>query len=352
MGMKTFFPFLCSVLLVCSCTIRNKPADIPETPESSSSGWYYFSDQGIHAAESPAEIPQREFKPWTEAVRVSDAAVLPEGPVFLINKLGVMTPGKRTVPAKLAEAPDYFPELTAAGFVQSANTTAVRLFRSTIFNSGDYASTDVFLLGYSPLTGCFSPISLISDLDLPGGTQCAGFSAADTRWYASFKTEKDNRIEFSYFAFDSLPVPGNPNGASAIDVSAYQQAVMPEPLNAAPDRLQGIISRIPDDTPVSIKLYPSGEGTTKTFVRNSGENIREGYALLYGRFAGLLFSDGTLYLDHDSVEIYRLPALSDGYRYTSFIFSGDRVLAAWEEQRFYKTGRAGILEISLDNGVY
>lgn len=52
------------------------------------------------------------------------------------------------------------------------------------------------------------------------------------------------------------------------------------------------------------------------------------------------------------MKAYKLPPLSGGYRYTGFLVSGTVLLAAWEEQRFYETGRAGILEIPLPNEVY
>ena len=137
-----------------------------------------------------------------------------------------------------------------------------------------------------------------------------------------------------------------------MEAGAYQQAVSPLPLEALPDRFSAIIERIPPDVPLSVRLYPNGRGTTRTYVRTDTKPVRQGYALEHDSLAAILFADGTLYVHQEKVNIFKLPELTNGYRYTGFILSDRLLLAAWEEQRFYETGRAGILEILLPDGGY
>ena len=92
-------------------------------------------------------------------------------------------------------------------------------------------------------------------------------------------------------------------------------------------------------------------------ARFSGENspVLNGCGFLTDKTAAALFSDGTLYIapadnadNASGIKCIRLPSLNGGYIYTSFIISGEKILAGWEERRFYETGRSGILEVTLN----
>lgn len=355
--MNTAIAVISSVMLfLCACTSRTTDND-PVTENAvpgTARPWYYLSEQGIHAVASPDEIPPRPFVPWTEAVRVTDTAVLRDGPAFLINRLGIMTPGSEHLIPVLATDPSYFNGQTAAGFVLTGTHTAVHTYRNTFFAHMTTKAPDTYLVRYEPLTTAYSQLSRISNLALPAGTQCSALDLVEERWYGAFKTEKDSRVEFQYRSFSVMPPEHDSDPAGMIPISAaeYRQAVTPRPLSELPEEILALLSRIPEDISLSIKLYPSKKGTTTTYVRGNGDQYRNGYALNNGSSAAVLFSDGTFYIRQTTTRIFKLPALATGYRYTGFLISGNILLAAWEEQRFFETGRAGILEIMLPDGVY
>lgn len=355
--MNNAFAAICSAMLfLCACTSRT--ADNDPAPENAVPGtgrpWYYLTEQGIHAAVSPSAIPPRPFVAWTEAVRIADTAVLPDGPVFLINRLGIMTPGSENLSPVLATDTAIFSGQTAAGFVLTGTHTAVHTYRNSFFADKEARAPDTYLVRYEPLTTAFSPLSRISNLALPEGTQCSGLDLVGDRWYGAFKIEQDNRVEFQYRTFSVMPPEHDPDpaGTASITAAEYQLAAAPRPLSDLPEQILSLLSRIPDDISLSIKLYPSHKGTTATYARGTSEHSRNGYAIDTGSSQAVLFSDGTLYIRQETMRIFKLPALAAGYRYTGFLISGTVLLAAWEEQRFFETGRAGILEIMLPDGVY
>lgn len=355
--MKTAHPLLyTAIFLLCACTARTSGRDIvpEEAVPVASKPWYYFSDQGIHAVASPSDIPSRPFVPWTEAVRVADTAILPETPAFLINRLGIMTPGTDYIAPVLATDPVYFTGQTAAGFVLTGTRSAVQVYRNSFFSTAAPKAHDTYLLDYSPLTTGFSPLSRISNLSLPVGTQCSALDYEQGIWYGAFKIERENHVEFLYRTFSAMPPEHDTDPASgrSIDAAEYQQAVAPGPYTALPEKVLALLSGIPGDIPLSIKVYPAQKGTTRTHARGKVDERRNGYAFISGPVTAVLFSDGTLYIQKDSMHVFKLPGLSAGYQYTGFLLSGRVLLAAWEEQRFYQTGRAGILEIMLPDGVY
>jgi len=271
-------------MLLVSCKARSPLPEPIEPDTATGKPWYYLSSRGIHAAPSPRSIPAKPFVPWTEAVRVSDVAILPDGPVFLINRLGVMAPGSEDIPPVLAEDPDFFAGQTAAGFVLTGEFTAIHRYRNSFFSETAGKISDDYLIRYSPITSTFSPLSRISNLGLPPDSQCAGLEHAGNRWYAAFKVQRENRVEFVYRTFTTLPPEQDtdPDGSRTLEATEYQQAVMPEPYGTLPENVRSLLFGIPDETPLSIRLYPSGTGTTRTYVRNGDGNYREGYAFVNG----------------------------------------------------------------------
>lgn len=360
--MNTALAVICSAMLfLCACTSRSTDGDSATetiTPETAvpvtARPWYYLSEQGIHAVATPSEIPPRPFVPWTEAVRVTDTAVLRDGPAFLINRLGIMTPGSEYLSPVLATDPSHFSGQTAAGFVLTGTHTAVHSYRNSFFSDTATKAPDTYLVRYEPLTTAFSPLSRISNLGLPPGAQCSALDFTEDRWYGAFKIAKDNGVEFQYRTFSGMPPEqdSDPAGITSITAAEYRNAAAPRPFSSLPEQILTLLSRIPEDIALSIKLYPSQKGTTATYVRGSSDQYRSGYALCTGSSAAVLFSDGTLYIQQETIRIFKLPVLTPGYRYTGFLLSGRVLLAAWEEQRFFETGRAGILEIMLPDGVY
>jgi len=333
---------------------------LPKTDGLHRSGWYYFSDRGIHAAQSPSAIPPRPFVPWTEAVRVADMANVEGKPSFLINRLGVMSGPSETEAATLNSDSPILQSVTLGGFTQFDGKTGIRVYRNSFFSEGSKAGDSPFLLHFAGGSERFSPWLKPADMGISAGAQCVSLDRIGSMWYAAFKTEIKGRVDFAYLEFEGFPSPG-PDGADLsgirkIDADSYRTAVTPFPYSGIPERIAGLLSGIAPDIPVQLHVYSVVRQTVQVWIREGTGPALEGKAITSGEKTAILFPDGTFYLDmgngSDKPLVLRLPALSPGYVYTWFILSGNTLISAWEEQRFFETGRAGLLEIPLPVGIY
>jgi hypothetical protein len=351
--------------LVFSAIAGKKAADPNSGTQAAAapktSGWYYFSDTGIHPADNPGSIPARNFVPWTEAVRVSDAAIVDGTPSFLINRLGLMTSGTAGgSPAMHTDS--LFSSATAAGILKTQGTTAVRLYRNSFFAEKSAASPgeSICLARYEPASGGFTALLSAADLGLPKDAQCVSLDRTGTAWYASFKSEAGGKVDFIYLTFETLPARDSAgkvdaSGVRKISMDAFQKAVSPASVTDAPDGVRNILAKLPDTLVYTVKLYSDATQSTQTYARRGEGTALDGTAFVSPSSSAILFSDGTFYYgpngDSGDIRTIQLPALSRGYVYTSFLISGTSLIAAWEEQRFFETGRAGILVTTIPNGV-
>jgi hypothetical protein len=369
--MKHTLPVIAAAALLFStaCAPRNVQTSAgtaaPESSVKSSSGWYYFSDTGIHPVANPSEIPARTFRPWTEAVRVSDAAVINAAPSLLINRLGVMTSGSGSgTPALHTDS--LFSGTTAAGLVRTDDGIAIRVYRNSFFADDSAgagsAGNGACLAGYDPSTGRFSVILNASDLGLPADAQCVALDRIGSMWYASFKFDNQGKVDFTYLEFEAFPKRDAASGAfdlsgiRHIGKDVYQRSVTPQSISDAPDQLKSILEGLPAGTACNLRVYSRSVKAAQTFIRSGEGTPVDGTAFVSDDRTAVLFADGTFYYRADNssgkINILKLPALSSGYVYTNFVLAGKTLIAAWEEQRFFETGRAGLLETALPDAVY
>ncbi len=365
------------LLFSTSCMNKNSPATAKTADEpvaslkNNGTLWYYFSDSGIHPAQNPSDIPARTFVPWTEAVRVSDAAIVNKIPSLLINRLGLMTSGTGNGASAL-HTDSLFSSNTAAAIYNTGTETGIRLYRNSFFSgSGNSAAggaqeTSVCIARYNPETGTFSVALKASDLELPENAQCVALDRIGSMWYAAFKYEKDSKVQFSYLEFESFPErkegsgPLELSGIRKISSETYQKSVAPFSFPDAPDSLKSVLSGLPQTTAFNLRVYTPVSKSAQTYARgndHAGETkVVDGTAFVSDEKTAVLFADGTFYYRRDNTaektQILQLPVLSNGYVYTNFILTGKSLLVAWEEQRFFETGRAGLLEISIPDAVY
>ncbi len=362
--MSRILPLLLTLVMVFSGCAKNgsAPSESAKTasPEAESRGsaWYWFSDSGIHMAPSPADIPGRAFVPWTEAVRVADVAVIDGVPSFLINRIGVLAisdskGGVRT-------DPDRFAKLTAGGFYRTENGTAVRLYRNSFF--AEDTKSGLFMALYEGSSGAFSDLLYAADFGLPPQAQCVALDRVGTMWYAAFKSEKAGKVDFAYLEFPAFPGRNPETGAydlskfRKLETAAYQDSVAPFGWSQAPDQLRSLLSALPQETSISVRARSRADRSPQSYVREGTGDPLLAKAWLSDDATSVLFADGTFYFrpdnSMDTVKTLRLPALSAGYVYGDFVLVGRRLIVAWEEQRFFETGRAGLYEISLPEGLF
>lgn len=323
--------------------------------------WYWFSAQGIHSTRTPSDIPFSPFQPWTEAIRVSDTAQVNGKPILLINRLGILS-GNPQSPALHRES-ELFARGTAAALYRQDSVTAIRLYSQSIFSRSPQSS--VVLARYAPDTGGITEWITAADFGLSDQAQCVALDRIGSMWYAAFKEDIGGRVEFTYLEFDGFPTtdPGDERKSPLsspsyrrIEAQVYQQAVSPFSWSQTPSVLRDLLSEIPDTLPLSVRVRSEDRGSAQTYVRDGEGTPLEASAWITDNRISALFADGTFMTREDSTGArtarVRLPPLSDGYVYTNFVLSGKTLLAAWEEQRFFETGRAGLLEIHLPDTVY
>lgn len=319
--------------------------------------WFYLSENGIHQADNPASIPARTFRPWTEAVRVTDAAIIQGAPVFLINKLGIMAGGAAgSAPALHRDS--LLAAATSGGIYRTDTGAGIRLFRNSIFAEGEGPGGEQpCMIEWNPSTGSVSPWLSSLDFGLSKEAQMVALDRIGTRWYASFKTVTSSKVDFDYIEFQQFPQKGAPASAGMrkINQDQYISAITPFSFADAPEQLVSLLEVIPESTGLTVRTYSRSAKAGQTYQRSGEGGSVDASAYVSDDRTAVLFSDGTFYYRPDNTSrkrvILRLPALSSGYVYTSFIITGKSLLASWEEQRFYETGRAGLLETSLPDGV-
>ena len=376
--MKQILPLIVAVTLVLAGCVNKQNTDVQETTETrenetpgNGSHWYYFSDTGIHPIQKPSEIPARAFVPWTEAVRVSDAAIVNKVPSLLINKLGLMTSSTDDAQSAL-HTDSLFAKTTAGAIYNTGKANVIRLYSNSFFSGSvipDVSGSpdgNAWLARYSSDNGTFSVALTPSDVDLPANAQCVALDRIGSMWYAAFKYEKDSKVQFSYLEFETFPErkPDSPlidlSGIKKISSDAYRKSIAPFPFSEAPDTLKSILSGLPPSTGFNLSVYAPLSRSTQTYVRPGDGSTEtkdvDGTAFVSEEKTAVLFADGTFFYKPDNTSekthILQLPALANGYVYTYFILTGKSLLVAWEEQRFYETGRAGLLEIPLTDEVY
>ena len=204
------------VLMTFSCRGRSSShsqqepsfnkSEISEATKETGSHWFYFSENGIHSVSSPSAIPATPFKPWTEAIRVSDVAMINSSPVLLINHLGIMTSGTPGSPPALHKD-SLFTGNTAAGIYKTDTGAAIRLYRNSFFSESKNNNANLTCLAlYDALAGTFTPLLRANDFGLNETNQCVALDRIGSRWYASFKDESSNKVDFTYLEFENFPL--------------------------------------------------------------------------------------------------------------------------------------------------
>ncbi len=363
MTRRSLLPLFALTLVLLSCA--RKPGDT--SPKSgltdadasvssgsdAPSGWYYFSKGGIHQAASSAAIPPAGFVPWTEATRVVDMTEIQGKPAFLINKLGIMVGGAG---ASLYRLPEAYASSTLGGFVREDGQTGIRAYRNTTFSEASAPFPGPFLLRFFPETGRFDPWALPADLGANPESMCVALDRIGAMWYASFKRERDARVEFLYLEFERFPsgqAGGETPAVRVINADAWRSAVRPFSIAELPEPLARLFDSIPPTAALTVRARAKDAHAAQTWAREGPGEPIAAEAIVSDAGAAALFQDGTFVVrtDADS-RAFKLPRLAAGYSYGCFMITGSTLLAAWEERRFFETGRAGLLEIALPDGIY
>ena len=152
---RTLIFILASIFLVTSCSKKSAFDDIKELDSTKENHtWYYFTENSFKEIDLPQNAPKALEKPWTESIRISSMASVPDSSnsyeynaFAVVNRLGILAISSDT--ATLFSDASIFPSDTADSLVFSNGTPVFYLFRSTFFNEGILSGSNSLLENYS-----------------------------------------------------------------------------------------------------------------------------------------------------------------------------------------------------------
>lgn len=371
---------LCSAIVLSSCRNKNN-LPVTEAPQilKTSHNWYYFSDGEYHKTDKIQNVPTSIAKPWTEAVRISSAAIeadqnegIPKA-YATVNRSGILVFESDRI--YLCTDKEIFGGRTAGNLVFAQKTPFFSVYKSTFFNETKSAVQlkHPFLVQYDPEQKLIYPVINVENLGLEESAEINDFVFDGQYWTCSIKNSTAEKIDFSYLTFQTkeninLITPYNAEKMlhiSSADTDSFRNARKFRDYSEAPERLKKLLESIPERVNFTVSVTNAFGHSPRTFSRVNGRadsEILSAKALISDTWAACLFSDGTLYLQG---ALYnknilnggkplgiRLPKLPEKFTYGDFVISGTMLYSSWEETSFYKTQRSGFLSADLNEILY
>lgn len=380
--LSALFP-LC--LTCCKKNSQNVPAQNAVSVEitKKNHSWFYFSNLSYHNVDKPQHAPSQSLKPWTETLRISSANNSAEAgdnitAFAIVNRLGVLKFDGDSI--FLSPDVTLFNDRTAGNLVFMGNIPLFSVYKSSFFNdtiiAPDYKNDDsahLFLVQFDSTAKISYPLINSNNLTDKKNSEVTDFYWNGREWYCSIKTISDTKNEFSYVTFKpQIPLlaisPATANQSifvSESDVDTFRKCKEQFEYKSAPERIKKLLAGFDTKLPFEITVKNAGGFSPRVYaneVTNSKEKELHATAILSQSWSAALFEDGTLFLEgalpgrhilRSGMPVaIRLPKLPTGYVYSDFVISGTTLYAAWEESSFYKTGRAGFLQVNLDRTLY
>lgn len=333
------------------------------------SHWQYFSrsadgsDIELKSSDTVLEIPEVAFKPWTEALRVSDFCIHNREPFFLINKCGAYAASALQSGAVLSSGKVLYSDLTVGDLYTVNSQLFVRVYQNATFLSQGAENTH-FLVRAVLNSSAGEFCADVTNLHFPSQAQCKSLESVQDRWYASFKTDNGEQVSFFYItcdAFENFMQKDAYKQIKQLSAQAFRESCAPSSYKDMPKMLKVLADTVTEHTALYFKVCSDYTPHSRLFfqsVEQGAHSITDNvphsvYALHYtnndGDFAAILLPNGTLLLNTKSRGIVKtqLPSLPVNFRYTAFFISDTTVTAAWEESTFYQVGRAGFFSAAL-----
>ena len=374
-------------LLFCCCKKQTKlPVQNAISVEitKSNHAWYYFSNTNYNLIDRPQNAPAQAEKPWTESIRISSAnneacTQNSDSKAFaVVNRLGILSFNDEEI--SLSSDTNLFTDRTAGNLVFLNNVPVFSVYKSAFFNdtilAPDYkndSSAHLFLLQFDSTAKISYPVLNCNNLTDKTNSEITDFYWNGLEWCCSIKTISDVKNEFSYIKFKPL-VPllaispstaENKIQIEECDADFFRRCKVHHDYEASPDRIKKLLSGFDKKLPFIIEVKNAGGSSSRIFENNvadSNEKQLNAKAILTANWSAALFEDGTLFLEgalpgkhilrSGKPVAIRLPKLPSGFVYSDFVISGTTLYAAWEETSFYKTGRAGFLQVNLERTLY
>lgn len=360
-----------------------EPVTVIEENKAPQHKWFCLSKNSIQPIDLPQNAPQVLEKPWTEALRISCMAQSPDNDSIaasreatpkvyaLVNRLGILVFTDDS--CSVFEDEKFFEGRSADKLVFMNETPIFSLYRNSFFNDTKTLSSAFkpFLVQFDSDSGVFYPILSYENLGFGKDEEITDFIWNGMDWYCSVKKTDSSSTEFSYIKWkpdtNLLTISPEENLITVLDSTEeeFREKRSPKDFAAAPTRIKGLLSSLPKDFNFYIRVKNAGGPSERIFFK--GKQSEENPSVtaigqLAENWAGVLFPDGTMYLNgilygkkalnNGRTVALKLPKLPENYKYTDFGISGNYFYAAWEESNFYKTGRAGFLQVDFDKLLY
>ena len=375
-------------LVLFSCKKEQAQLPVPNAISveitKSNHNWYYFSNTNYHQIDKPQNSPLQVPKPWTETVRISSANNEPctqfsdSKAYAVVNRLGILSLNDDMI--YLSQDTSLFTDRTAGNLVFLNNIPVYSVYKSAFFNdtilASDYkndSSAHLFLLQFDPTAKISYPILNCNNITDKVNSEVTDFYWDGSEWFCSLKTISDTRNEFSYIKFfpNSPLLSISPSTATNLirvddsDVETFRKLKTQLNYRSAPERIKKLLSGFDNELPFIIEVKNAGGSSPRVYANtdvNSNEKELKATAILSQSWSAALFEDGTLFLEgalpgkhilrSGKPVAIRLPKLPIGFVYSDFVISDTTLYAAWEETSFYKTGKAGFLQVNLERTLY
>jgi len=371
---------LCSLFVSCSKKGKTETTDIIEISDLNLTRkphqWYTFSSTGYAPVTLPQNAPAVPPKPWTEAVRISSSSATSseDGQTqlgfMIVNRLGIMSLNGNEM--ELNRDNTLFAERTAGNLVFVNGTPVYSLYKSVFFNSNLQDNQHPFLVQFDPLSKISYPLVNCDNLTDNKACEVTDFIWDGRTWFCCIKSEENSKTEFSYIKWVSNIPLLNQSPAVASqnitieesDADSFRKEREPLAFSRSPERIRKLLSGMASTVPFNLTVLTAGGNSPRLYSNVSKENEEtlSAYGVVSESWSGILFQDGTLYVEGalDGHRILRrgkpvalrLPRLPYGYNYTSFVISGATLYASWEESDFYMTSRSGFIKVDLDETLY
>ena len=346
--------------------------------------WYYFSGTNFHLTDRPQNSPSQNQKPWTETIRISSAnneacTQNSDSKAYaVVNRLGILSFNDEEI--TLSQDTSLFTDRTAGNLVFLNNTPVFSVYKSAFFNDTILApnykndsQAHLFLLQFDPVAKISYPVLNCNNITDQINSEVTDFYWNGLEWCCSIKTISDVKNEFSYIKFKPLvhllaispSTADNKLQIEECDADFFRSCRVHHDYANSPDRIKKLLAGFDTKLPFIIEVKNAGGSSPRIYensVSASTEKQLNAKAILSASWSAALFEDGTLFLEgalpgkhilrSGKPVAIRLPKLPVGYVYSDFVISGTTLYAAWEESSFYKTGRAGFLQVNLERTLY
>lgn len=341
--------------------------------------WYFFTKNGFEKTSLPQRSGISSLKPWTETLRCSDSGIDSKGlGCLVVNRLGIILLGEDGVPVLMQDM-ELFSDTTASSLIFDNGNPYITLSRSSFFNKE--AALDVNKSEENPdrpyLVRCdfenraFFPVVTYGDLKLASGGEITGTRFDGKNFLISAKYMDHSKTYFNYYKFNSLDdlkamSPFTQEGKiimTETTEAAYRKENSPARYSEAPKRVKNLLKSIPSTFDFVIECKNAGGVSPRYFTTTlDADGLTHASTIISDGWICAVFSDGTTYfngalegrhiVNSGKNMAFRLPKLPEGYVYSSFCISGNKMAVSWEESDFYKTGRSGFLVVDLGKVLY